>query len=273
MMVVLVLAMAVSASVRTGGSGHGSPWPSRGSYTIVNMIAGGLTTSYGLAIQTSVSNSMWILNWGDMMNYEFTMDTGDPTGSSWAITGGVDPDDQAFCEFASGNQFFMTDYTASFFAVFDEDGNFLRNIDGPPGYQKLFGIGVGHDMVYLGGASDSKLAWGGPYTGTETSIASWDDMDYTSVYGLAVWENYLFVALGIEASPNILIHEIAADGTPSADPVWSTIFFENPANGGIDYDGEYLYLYPQNDYVYILDIDFDPQALEQTTWGSIKAGL
>jgi hypothetical protein len=98
-------------------------------------------------------------------------------------------------------------------------------------------------------------------------------MDYESVYGLAVWGNYLFVAMGIDSDVNIAIHELAGDGTPSSTPVWSTTFFEGPVNGGIDYDGEYLYIYPQNDYIYVLDIDFTGGALEQSTWGEIKAGF
>ncbi|MBN2587505.1 MAG: hypothetical protein JXA64_02785 [Candidatus Fermentibacteraceae bacterium] len=268
---VLMITLALSASDRVGGSGGSNPWAQRGTYTIVTQIAGGLATSYGLAIKDNTANSIWILNWGDMLNYEFEMDTGDPTGNSWAITGGVDPDDQAFCVYGSDGQWFMTDYASSFFSVFEENGTFLRNIDGPVGYTNLFGIGAGYGHMYVGSPNESKLAWGA-YTGTETSI-SWSEMDYESVYGLAVYGNYLFVACGIDSDVNLFIHELAPDGTPGTTPVWSTTFFEGPVNGGIDYDGTYLYIYPQNDFIYVLDIDFTPGALEQSTWGAIKAAI
>lgn len=269
---VLVVTVAAMASERTAGidvSNHFGQ--SRGTYTIVSQIAGGLSASYGLAIKDNVANSIWILNWSDLKNYEFEMDTGDPTGNSWDITGGVDPDDQAYALYGDG-QWFMTDYASSFFAVFDEDGTFNRNIDGPAGYTNLFGIGAGYGNIYLGSPNESVLAWGA-YTGSETSI-TWDgEIPYESVYGCAVWGNYLFIACGIENDVNIIIHELEPDGTPIATPVWSTIFFEAPVNGGIDYDGTYLYIYPQNDYIYVLDIDFTPGALEQSTWGAIKAGI
>lgn len=268
---ILVLTVALSASDRIGGAGHANPWDQRGDYTIVAQIAGGLSSSYGLAIQDNVANSIWILNWGDMLDVEFEKDTGDPTGTTWAITGGVDPDDQAYCGYGSEYQWFMTDYASPFFSVFEEDGTYMHNIDGPSSYTNLFGIGAGYDHMYIGSPNESKLAWGS-YTGTETSI-TWSEMDYESVYGLAVWGNYLFVAMGIDSDVNIAIHELAGDGTPSTTPVWSTTFFEGPVNGGIDYDGEYLYIYPQNDYIYVLDIDFTGGALEQSTWGEIKAGF
>lgn len=270
----MILAVALSASVRVGGSsGQSGQWPVRGSYTIVRQMTGGLSASYGLAIKTTVPNSIWILNWSDMANYEFEIDSGDPTGNSWDITGGVDPDDQAFCEYTGGAQWFMTDYSTSFFAVFEEDGTFMHNIDGPAGYTNLFGVGAGYDHIYLGSPNDDKLAWGS-YTGSETSI-TWSDIGYDgkAIYGLAVWENYLFVATSDEADVNIIIHQLNPDGSPDPTPVWSTIFFEAPVNGGIDYDGEYLYIYPQNDYIYVLDIDFEPAALQQSTWGNIKSAF
>ncbi|OPL18998.1 MAG: hypothetical protein AVO35_03470 [Candidatus Aegiribacteria sp. MLS_C] len=268
----MMVTLALTASDRTAGMNVGNDFGgANGTYTIVSQIAGGLTTSYGLAIKDNVTNSIWILNWSDMVNYEFEKDTGDPTGNSWAITGGVDPDDQAYELYGGNGQWVMTDYGSSFFSVFDEDGTFNRNIDGPAGYTNLFGIGAGYGHMYVGSPNESKLAWGA-YTGSETTI-TWSEMDYESVYGLAVWGNYLFVAMGLESTVNIAIHELASDGTPGATPVWSTIFFEAPVNGGIDYDGEYLYIYPQNDYIYVLDIDFTPGALEQSTWGSIKAGI
>jgi len=262
--------MTASATVKTGGSGAPNPWTANGTYTVEDMLCGGLAASYGLAIKDNASESIWILNWSDMADYEFSMVTG-AAGGNWSISGGVDPDDQAYCEFATGNQWFMTDYSASFFAVFEEDGTFLYNVDGPAGYTNLFGVGVGHDMIYLGSPNESTLAWA-PYTGTETTIPTWSEMAYESVYGLAVYGDFLFVACGLEFEENIFIHEIASDGTPSASPVWSCMFSEGLAsvNGGIDYDGEFLWVYPQNDFLYKLDIDFS-SALESDTWGSIKS--
>lgn len=271
---VMILAVTLFASVRVGGTGQSGHVPSRGSYTVDRMMTGGLSASYGLAIKTTVANSFWILNWSDAANYEFELDTGNATGNSWAITGGVDADDQAFCEeYTGGAQWFMTDYASSMFAVFEEDGTFIQNINGPAGYTNLFGIGAGHDNIYVGSPNEDKLAWGS-YTGTESSI-TWSEVSYDAkaIYGLAVWEDYLFVSTDDEADVNLLIHSINPDGSPDTTPVWTAIFFEVPVNGGIDYDGEFLYIYPQNDFVYVLDIDFEPSALEQTTWGDIKAGF
>ena len=272
--VLLIIAISAFASVKTGGTGMPNPWASNGTYTVMDTMAGGLSGSYGLAIQDNAANSIWILNWSDMLNYEFDMVGGSATGTTFAITGGVDPDDQAYCEYASGNQWFMSDYSASFVAIFEEDGTFLRNFDGPASVSKIFGVGAGHGMMYVGGAVEGELGWGA-YTGTETST-TWTTMPYESVYGLAVWGDYLFVACGIEYADNVFIHDIAADGTPGATPVWSCSFLENATgdvNGGIDYDGSYLWVYPQNDFLYKLDIDFDPGALESDTWAAIKSSF
>ncbi|MCK5786389.1 MAG: hypothetical protein KAH54_07510 [Candidatus Sabulitectum sp.] len=274
MCILLVVAVSASAGVRTGGSGTPNPWSSNGTYTIVDIQAGGLTNSYGLAIKDTAANSAWILNWGDMLDVEIDMAGGSPTGTTWAITGGVDPDDQAFCEYTSGDQWFLTDYSGSWFGVFAEDGTWLRNVDGPSGYTNLFGIGAGNDMLYVGSPNESALDWGS-YTGAETSV-TWTSMTYEDVYGLAVWGDYLFVACGVAGSDNIFIHDIAADGTPGATPVWSCNFVESATgelNGGIDYDGTHLWVYPQNDFLYKLDIDFIPGALEADTWAGVKTSF
>jgi len=267
----LCVALMAFATAKTGGTGTPNPWSSNGTYTVEDTMVGGLSGTYGLAIKDNVANSIWILNYSDMKNYEYTMSSGSP-GGDWDITGGVDPDDQAYCEYSSGNQWFMTDYAASFFSVFEEDGTYLYNINGPAGYTNIFGIGAGHDMMYIGSPNESMLAWGS-YTGVETSI-TWTEMAYESVYGLAVYGDYLFVACGLEGVDNIFIHSIASDGTPSAAPEWSCIFVESSeANGGIDWDGEYLWVYPQQDFLYKLSIDWVPGALDQTTWGSIKTSF
>jgi hypothetical protein len=272
MIALLVVAFAASATVKTGGNGTPNPWSSRGTYTVEDVLAGGLNASYGLAIKTDTPNSIWILNWSEMADFEFDMVTGG-TGDSWLITGGVDPDDQAYAEFATGNQWFMTDYVSSMFAVFEDNGTHIANIAGPAGYTNLFGIGAGGGYVYVGSPNEETLAWGA-YTGTETSVSWIGEITYSSVYGLAVWENYLFVACGISDADNIFIHEINPDGSPNPVPVWSAAFVEEASmNGGIDYCGEYLWVYPQNTYLYKLSIDFDPQALESDTWGGIKSAF
>ncbi len=271
----LIISVVAFAADRTGGSGAPNPWPStRGSYTVDDTMAGGLSATYGMAIKDNVANSIWLLNYTDMLDYEYDMVGGSATGNSWAISGGVDPDDQAYCEYSSGNQWFMSDYSGSWFGVFAEDGTFLRNIDGPAGYTNLFGIGAGHDMVYVGSPNESTLAWGA-YTGTESTITWTGEMAYESVYGIAVYGDYLFVACGIEAADNMFIHDIAADGTPSATPIWSGTFLENATmevNGGIDWDGTNLWVYPQNDYLYKLTLDWT-SALDSDTWAGIKASF
>lgn len=272
MCVLLIVAISASAGVKTGGTGMANSWSCDGSYEIVDIMAGDLSGTYGLAIKDNVANSIWILDYSAMVNMEFDMLGGSATGTTWDITGGVDPDDQAYCEYTSGNQWFMTDYSGSWFGVFAEDGSFIRNIDGPAGYTNLFGIGAGHDMLYVGSPNEETIAWGS-YTGTETAV-TWTTMTYESAYGLAVWGDYLFVACGIDDADNMFIHDIAADGTPSATPVWSCQFTENTeVNGGIDYDGEYLWVYPQQDYLYKLDIDWNPDALESDTWAGIKSSF
>lgn len=272
----LVISVVAFAAERVGGSGSQNPWPStRGTYTVDDIMAGDLSATYGMAIKDNVANSIWLLNYTDMLNYEYDMVGGSATGNSWAISGGVDPDDQAYCEYSSGNQWFMTNYDPSFFAVFAEDGTFLRNIDGPASWGKIFGCGAGHGHIYLGdGASGGTLAWGA-YTGTESTITWTGEMAYELVYGLAVYGDYLFVACGIEGADNMFIHDIAADGTPSATPIWSCTFLENATmevNGGIDYDGTNLWVYPQNDYLYKLTIDWT-SALDSDTWAGIKASF
>ena len=272
MCILLVVAVSASAGVKTDGTGiPSSSWSYDGTYEVVNVMAGDLAGTYGMAIKDNVANSIWILDYSTLTNTEFDMAGGSPTGTTWSIGGGVDPDDQAYCEYTSGNQWFMGDYTGSWFAVYEEDGTWLYNIDGPAaGWTKIMAIGAGHDMVYVG--ANAELAWGA-YLGAEAAI-TWTVISYESIYGLAVWEDYLFVATGIEDSDNIFIHEIAADGTPSASPVWSCQFIENVnVNGGIDYDGTYLWVYPQQDFLYQLDIDFIPGALEADTWAGVKSSF
>ena len=274
MCVLLIVAITASASVKTGGSGMPNPWSSNGTYTVMDTMAGELSATYGMAIKDNAANSIWLLNYTDMLDYEYDMGSGSATGNSWAIAGGVDPDDQAYCEYTSGNQWFMSDYSGSWFGVFAEDGTWLRNVDGPAGYTNIFGIGAGHDMVYVGSPNESTIAWGS-YTGTETTITWTGEMAFESAYGLAVYGDYLFVACGLEAVDNMFIFELAADGSPGATPVWSCTFLENAAmsvNGGIDFDGEYLWVYPQNDYLYKLEIDFS-MALESETWAGIKTSF
>ncbi len=268
MCVLLVVAISASAAVKTDGTGMANPWSCDGSYEVMDVMAGDLSGTYGMAIKDNVANSIWILSYSEMVNTEFDMAGGSATGTTWDITGGVDPDDQAYCEYGSGNQWFMGDYAASMFAVFAEDGSWVCNVDGPAGWSKIMAMGAGYGMVYAG--ANGEIGWG-TYTGTETAV-TWTTVTYASVYGLAVWENFLFVACGIDDADNIFIHTIAGDGTPSTEPVWSCQFVENPeVNGGIDYDGEHLWVYPQQDFLYKLSIDWDPQALESDTWAGIKS--
>ncbi len=269
----LILAVAASATVRVGGYGGSNQWESRGTYSVVDVLAGGLTYSYGLAIKDTEANSIWILNWGEYFNYEFEMSSGSMTGTSWELNGGEDCDDQAFVENAGGGQWLVTDWVSSMFSVYQEDGTFSANITGPAGYTNLFGIGASDSYVYVGSPNEAKLAWGA-YTGTESSI-TWTDMDYAgSIYGLAVHDGFLFVSCGGEGVTNLFIHAINGDGSPVATPEWSCMFTDEvEANGGIDYDGTYLWLYPQNTFLYKLDIDWVGGALNSDTWAGIKASF
>lgn len=78
---------------------------------------------------------------------------------------------------------------------------------------------------------------------------------------------------------NIKIFSIGLDGALSETPVWSCMFTENPGcgkgpDGGIDFDGEYLWLCPMGYKLLKIEIDWDEsQALEPSSWGSIKTSF
>ena len=117
---VLLFVSALSFADRVGVPGYNEPAGMRGSYTVVGTYSPGLSSSYGLAIQSDVENSIWIANYSTLLNYEFDMASGGATGTSWAISSGVDPDDQGYCEYSSTpSQFFFGHWTSSMIAVYD----------------------------------------------------------------------------------------------------------------------------------------------------------
>lgn len=269
--ILICLALSVLAFERTHGSGGHNPAALvRGDYTIVDSYEVGLETSYGLAIQDDVTDILWLCNWGELLNYEVDMGNGQLTGNTWAIVDDVDPDDEAYCEYGSGNQFFIGDWASNNIGVFDDSGNFEGLIEGPAGWSGVYGVGAGHDMLYVSDKAHVEIAWGS-YTGTESSV-SWTTAAFETVYGMAVYGDYIFMSCGIAGADNIFIFSINADGSLDMTPVWSTIFYHEPEpDGGLDWDGEYLWLYPQNTSLFKLDIDWVPVSLEQSTWGQIKA--
>lgn len=267
----LCLALTAFAATRTsGGSGYNDPAFIRGSYTVLDSWDPALPSSaFGIAIKDDVANSLWISSWGDCFTYEFNISTGNPTGDAWPITGAIDADDMGYCEYGTGNQFLIGDFTFSNIGVFDDAGTFVKGIDGPPAWANVFGIAGGHDMLYA--SRHPEIGWGS-YTGTETEVI-WTTAAFESVYGLATDGNYVFAACGITGADNIFIFSINADGSLDMTPVWSCEFTEceDGLNGSLDWDGTYLYAFPQNDYVYKLDIDWVPGSLDNSTWGEIKA--
>lgn len=270
----LCLALTLSAADRVveSGSGSGATAFEKGTYTVVSSFDPDMASSaYGMAIQDNVADRLWIASWGDSYTYEYDMSTGFATGNSWEITNDIDGDDMGWCDYSAGAQFLIGDYTFSNIGVFDASGVWMKALAGPASFANVFPVAVGHDMIYSD--RSGEMAWGS-YTGTESSI-TWTVVTspVPSSYGMAVWGDYLFLCNGEIGTDNVFIFEINSDGSVNLAPVWSTEFTEigDGANGAIDYDGTYLYVYPQNDFVYTLDINWTPSALENSTWGQIKA--
>lgn len=272
-LLLLCLALAASATTRIiEGSGSNEPASTRGTYTVLDMWDPSTPGStYGLALKDDVANSLWLCCWGDAHVYEYDMSTSSATGNNFEITNGIDADDMCFCEYTSGNQFFIGDWVFSNIGVFDDSGVWVKALDGPASFSNVYPIAAGHDMLYAD--RHGEIAWGS-YTGIETSV-TWTVVasPITACYGMAAWGDYVFACCGNESEDNIFIFHINADGSLDLTPVWSCEFAEvaGGANGGIDFDGTDLWVYPQNDMVYKLDIDWDPSSLENATWGHIKA--
>ena len=270
--ILLCLTLAAFASVRTGGGDVRNPISTDGTYTVVNIFAGGLASTYGLAIQDDVTNSIWLSNWGDVTNYEYSMATGSATGTTWAITDGIDPDDQGYCEYTAGNQFFFGDWTYSNIGVYSDAGTYLKNIVGPVSWDTVTGVCAGGDMLYCSDFHVDEVAWG-TYTGSESTV-TWTTATFENVAGMAIYGEYIFMTcqmdLGVD---NTFIFHVNPDGSINMTPVWSCEFMEEDMTsaGSIEWDGTYLWLYPQNTFLYQVDIDWVPGALDQSTWGGIKA--
>ena len=275
-LVLLVLFASLAFGEKSGPSGFNPPAQVRGTYTVEETFAVGLASAYGLAIQREIPNSIWISQYAPLVNNEFDMTTGTATGSTWPISSGVDADDMGYCEYASSpNQFFFGDWGGSSIAVYDVSTTsanpyFMKDLAGPAGWQAVCGVGAGHGNIYASDFFADEIAWA-EYTGTETTV-TWSSATFASVSGMSVYMDWLFVVCQITGSDNIFIFELNPDGSPIMTPVWSANFTESASSaGGIDYDGEYLWVYPQNDNLYKLDIDWSPSSLDRTTWGAIKA--
>ncbi len=267
----------LSAMDRTSlSSGYNVPAAFKGTYTVVAQYAVGLPSAYGLAIQDDVANSIWISQYAPLVNNEFDMLTGAPTGYTWPIYNGVDADDMGYCVYAgSPNEFFFGDWASNTIQVYDVsttsvDPYFARDITGPSAWTTICGVDAGHDNLYVASFFADEIAWGA-YTGTESTV-SWTTAPFLTVSGMSVWGDYLFVCCQIDSADNIFIFELNPDGSVNITPVWSCEFNEGGyPGGGIDYDGAYLWVYPQNADLYKLDIDWVPTSLQRDTWGSIKS--
>jgi hypothetical protein len=275
---VLSLVCVSAFAARTGSMGFNEPAEYRGSYTVEASYAVGLASAYGLAIQRDVPNSIWISQYTPLVNNEFDMSTGSATGNTWGITSGVDPDDMGYCEYASSpNQFFFGDWAGSSIAVYDVSTTgaspyFMKDIAGPASWAAVCGVAGGKGNLYASNFFTDQIAWG-PYTGTETEV-TWSTASFASVSGMSVWGDYLFVVCQITGADNMFIFELDAGGTPNMTPVWSANFTASTSSaGGIDYCGEYLWVYPQNDNLYKLSIDWVPSSLERDSWGGIKSSF
>lgn len=275
-LLILCAFLTVLAAERAVSPGYNESAEYRGTYTIVNNYAVGLSSAYGLAIMTENPNSIWISQYSPLLNNEFDMSSGTATGWTWAIDGGVDADDMGYCEYGgSANQFFFGDWVSNEIQVYDvsttgADPFYTKDIVGPAAWTHICGVDAGHDNLYVSDFFTDEIAWGS-YTGTETTV-SWTTASFATVSGLAVWDNYLFACTQVTGADNIFIFELNPDGSPDMTPIWSCEFTEYASgpNGGLDYDGTNLWVYPQNDNLYELDIDWVPIALQRDTWGSIK---
>ena len=274
----LVIIASGYAGTRTGISGENEPALQRGTYTVEASYAVGLSSSYGLAIQDDLSNSIWISNYSSLLNNEFDMSSGS-AGSTWSISSGVDPDDQGYCEYpVSPNQFFFGDWSSSFIAIYDASTTgtaayFNSNILGPGSWTCVCGVAAGHNNIYASDFFADEIGWG-TYTGTESTV-TWTTAAFSTVSGMAVYGDYLFVCTQVSGTDNIFIFKLDDNGVPDMTPEWSCNFTEyaDGPNGGIDYDGEFLWVYPQNDNLYKLDIDWTPEALVRDTWAAIKSSF
>ncbi len=205
------------------------------------------------------------------------MSTGSATGYTWPIYAGVDADDMGYCVYSSSpNEFFFGDWVSNNIQVYDvsttgADPYFVRDLVGPSAWTHICGVDAGHDNLYVSCFFMDEIAWGA-YTGTESTV-TWTTAAFNTVSGVSVWDNYLFVCAQITGVDNIFIFELYADGSVNMTPIWSCNFVEDASgpNGGLDYDGEYLWVYPQNANLFKLDIDWIPTALQRDTWGAIKS--
>ena len=192
----------LSAMDRTSlSSGYNVPAAFKGTYTVVAQYAVGLPSAYGLAIQDDVANSIWISQYAPLVNNEFDMLTGAPTGYTWPIYNGVDADDMGYCVYAgSPNEFFFGDWASNTIQVYDVsttsvDPYFARDITGPSAWTTICGVDAGHDNLYVASFFADEIAWGA-YTGTESTV-SWTTAPFLTVSGMSVWGDYLFVCCQI----------------------------------------------------------------------------
>lgn len=275
--ILLCVFFALSAMDRRGSAGYNDAASVKGTYTVVASYAVGLSSSYGLAIQNDVLNSIWISQYSPLINNEFDMSTGSSTGYTWPIYNGVDPDDMGYCVYASSpNEFFFGDWVSNSIQVYDvsttsADPYYVRDIAGPSGWLKVCGVDAGHGNLYASDFGADEIAWGA-YTGTESSV-TWATAAFSAVSGMSVYGEYLIVCCQIDTGDNIFIFNLYADGSVNMTPVWSCTFTDDPdgPNGGIDYDGTYMWVFSQNNNLYKLSTNWVPTALQRDTWGAIKS--
>ncbi len=274
-LLILCMTIVAFAEVRSGTPGQNPPSSLRGTYTVEEVIVIDLSGAYGMALQDDVTDIGWVCSYGALLNFEYDLSLGMATGNDFAITDGIDPDDTGYCsDYTAGSQWFFGQWEPSAIGVFDDTGNYMKLLDGPVAWDRVCGVDASNGYIYASTFREPyEIGWGA-YTGSETSV-TWTTAPYASVSGMAVYGMNLFVCCQIVDADNIFIFDINPDGSVNITPVWSCEFIEEDMTGagGIDFDGQYLWLYPQNTDLYKLNIDWIPGALEQSTWGEIKAGF
>lgn len=275
----LITALAVSSpesDLYCGNASH------RGQYKIVESYDLDMEDAYGIAIFDDQDDRIWISEGYDYENHETIMSTGKLTGVKWSISCSVDIDalDQAYCEYDGiANQIFFGNYCGNNVVIWNaEEGTnsavYNKRINGPSGgvpWKRVYGVAAGNGHLYASSIHADQIAWA-KYSGTERSV-KWSTAPMTDVYGMAVWDNYLFIIrISANHTDDILILELNSDGSPNMTPVWSCPFIYQ-RHSGIDYDGEFLWIQPfgRNCPLYKLEIDFmGGNKLETSTWGGVK---
>jgi hypothetical protein len=260
-----------------GSSGHPDA-QTKGTYTVVDSNTDlGYGGYYGLACKRNKYNSIWISSWEDGTVYEHRKSDLGATGNYWFF-------DAADCDMDDLGWFGGTDkqwvgggYTnTNWFSFWEEDGTYIGDVDSPAGWDRVMAATASskYGMIYC--ATGDELAYGS-YDGDPGNFSGWTTTTTTSCYGLAAWRDYLVAFCALSGEDNIFFYPLDGSGVPNTgSPYWSCEFVEEDPTttnaGGVDFDGHYLYVMPQNGGLYKLDPDV-VVGIKSASLGEIKANF